>query len=70
LIDYWIDFDLREELRWSKEMAQNPASCRVPQARARALIAQGYLLWAMQQFEAVRSLAEECLAVFNSSDDQ
>jgi predicted ATPase/DNA-binding XRE family transcriptional regulator len=70
LIDYWIDFDLREGLRWSTALIQNPGSQSVPQARAKALIAQGYLLWDMQQFEAVRSLAAECLAVFRSCGDR
>jgi predicted ATPase/transcriptional regulator with XRE-family HTH domain len=70
LIDYWIDFDLREGLRWSTELIQNPVSQTFPQARAKALIAQGYILWDMQQFEAVRSIAEECLAVFRSCGDQ
>ena len=70
LIDYWIDFDLREGLRWSTELIQNPGSQTFPQARARALIAQGYILWEMQQFEAVRSIAEECLALFHSYGDQ
>jgi predicted ATPase/DNA-binding XRE family transcriptional regulator len=70
LIDYWIDFDLREGLRWSTELIQNPESHTFPQARAKALIAQGYILWGMQQFEAVRSIAEECLAVFRSCGDQ
>jgi tetratricopeptide (TPR) repeat protein len=31
---------------------------------------QAWLLWNMQQFEAVRSIAEECLAVFRSCGDQ
>jgi predicted ATPase len=70
LIDYWIDFDLREGLHWSTELIQNPESQTFQQARAKALIAQGYILWSMQQFEAVRSIAEECLAVFRSSGDQ
>ncbi|HEX9838221.1 MAG TPA: helix-turn-helix domain-containing protein [Anaerolineales bacterium] len=70
LIDYWIDFDLREGLRWSTALIQNPEAQTFPQARAKALIAQGYILWNMQQFEAVRSIAEECLAVFRSCGDQ
>ena len=70
LIDYWIDFDLREGLRWSTELIQNPVSQTIPQARAKALIAQGYLLWDMQQFDAVRSIAEDCLAVFRSCGNQ
>ncbi|HSK89068.1 MAG TPA: hypothetical protein VK880_11960, partial [Anaerolineales bacterium] len=70
LIDYWIDFDLREGLRWSMELIQNPKSQTLPLARAKALIAQAYILWNMQQFEAVRSIAEECLEVFRSCGDQ
>jgi predicted ATPase len=70
LIDYWIFFDLREGLSWSTKLIQNPESQTFPQARAKALIAQGYILWSMQQFEAVRSIAEECLPVFRTWGDQ
>jgi predicted ATPase len=70
LMDYWVVCDLREGLRWSTEFIQNPESQTFPQARAKALITQGYILWSMQQFEAVRSIAEECLAVFRSCGDQ
>ena len=70
LIDYWVDFDLREGLRWSTKLIQSPESQTFPQARAKALTAQGYILWHMQQFEAVRSIAEECLAVFRSCGNQ
>jgi len=57
-------------LRWSTELIQNPASKTLPQARAKALITQAYMLWHMQQFEAVHSIAEECLPVFRSCGDQ
>jgi predicted ATPase len=70
LIDYWVFSDLREGLRWSTKLIQCPKAHSFPLARARALTAQGYLLWHMQQFDAVRSIAEECLAVFRSSGDQ
>ena len=70
LVDHWVASDLREGLRWSTELIQNPASQTFPQARAKALITQGYMLWHMQQFEAVRSIAEECLALFRSCGDQ
>jgi predicted ATPase/DNA-binding XRE family transcriptional regulator/Tfp pilus assembly protein PilF len=70
LMDYWVVCDLREGLRWSTEFIQNPASQRFPQARAKVMITQGYLLWSMQQFEVVNSIAEECLAVFRSCGDQ
>ena len=70
LVDYWIAYDLREGLHWSTELIQNPESQTIPQTRAKALITQGYMLWHMQQFEAVRSIAEECLSVFRSYGDQ
>jgi predicted ATPase len=70
LVDYWVASDYREGLRWSTEFIQNPASQTFPLARAKALMTQGWLLWGMQQFEAVRSIAEECLAVFRSRGDQ
>ncbi|MGE5373614.1 MAG: helix-turn-helix domain-containing protein [Bacteroidota bacterium] len=70
LVDHWVASDLREGLRWSTELIQNPASHRLPQARAKALITKAYMLWHVQQFEAVRSIAEECLAVFRSCGDQ
>lgn len=70
LTDYWAVCDLREGLRWSTEFVQNPASQGFPQARAKVLITQGYMLWSMQQFESVHSIAEECLAVFRRFGDQ
>jgi len=70
LVDYWVASDYREALHWSTEFTQNPASQSFPLARAKALMTQGWLLWSMQQFEAVRSIAEECLTVFRSYSDQ
>jgi tetratricopeptide (TPR) repeat protein len=70
LVDYWVASDYREGLRWSTEFIQNTASQTFPLARAKTLMAQGWLLWSMQQFEAVRSIAEECLAVFRGLGDQ
>jgi tetratricopeptide (TPR) repeat protein len=70
LVDYWVASDYREGLRWSTEFIQNPASQNFPLARAKALMTQGWLLWSMQQFEAIRSIAEGCLAVFRNYGDQ
>ena len=70
LVDYWVASDYREGLRWSTELIQNPASQTLPLARAKALMTRGWLLWSTQQFEAVRSIAEECLVVFRSCGDQ
>jgi predicted ATPase len=52
LVDHWVASDLREGLRWSTELIQNPASQTLPRARAKALITQAYMLWHVQQFEA------------------
>ena len=70
LVDYWVASDYREGLRWTTEFIQNPASQTFPLARAKALMTQGWLLWSMQQFEAVRSITEECLAVFRRFGDR
>jgi tetratricopeptide (TPR) repeat protein len=70
LVDYWVASDYREALHWSTEFTQNPASQSFPLARARARMTQGWILWSMQQFEAVRSIVEECLTVFRSYKDQ
>ena len=70
LVDYWVASDYREGLRWSTEFIQNPASQNLPLARAKALMTQGWLLWSMQQFEAIRTIAEGCLEVFRRYGDQ
>jgi predicted ATPase/transcriptional regulator with XRE-family HTH domain len=70
LVDYWVASDYREGLRWSTEFIQNHASQNLPLARAKALMTQGWLLWSMQQFETIRSIAEECLGIFRSYGDQ
>jgi predicted ATPase len=70
LVDYWIASDYREALHWSTEFTQNPVSQSFPLARAKARMTQGWILWSRQQFEAVRSIAEECLTVFRSYKDQ
>ena len=64
LRDYWRYFDLREGLRWMTEFVQIPELIIYVDARGKVLLAQGFILWNMQQFEAGRSIAEECLAVF------
>jgi predicted ATPase/DNA-binding XRE family transcriptional regulator len=69
LVDYWVASDYREGLLWSTELIRNPASQTSPLLRARALLTQGWLLWSLQEFAAVRSIAEECLAVFRSYGD-
>ena len=67
---YWIVFDVREGLRWTTEFVQIPESRNFPEARAKALLTMGNMLWTMQQFEAASSIAGECLDLFRICNDQ
>jgi len=69
LVGYWRYFDLREGLRWTTQFVENPESKKFIDARVKALLAQGILLWNMQQFETVQSIAEECLAIARDRGD-
>jgi tetratricopeptide (TPR) repeat protein len=62
--------DLREGLHWVSEFLQNPASLKVPHARARGLNAQANYLWLIQQFHAARVAGEESLELFRACDDR
>ncbi|MFZ5858402.1 MAG: ATP-binding protein [Chloroflexota bacterium] len=70
LIRYWSNFDLREGLFWTTEFIQKPESQNYPHARAKALLAQGEILWYLQQFEEGRSVAEECISLFRACNDK
>lgn len=70
LLDHWYSFDVHEGLNWTGKLIQAPASQRFPHARAKAMMTQGNILWNMQQFDAARSIALECLAVFRSFGDK
>ena len=70
LLGFWRYFDLREGLRWASAFIQIPESKNFQDARAKALFAQGSILWNMQQFEASRVTIEECLAVARSRGDR
>jgi predicted ATPase len=67
---YWRYYDQREALRWTTAFVQIPESKPYTEARARALLAQGSILWNMQQFKAARSVVEECLTVFRACHDR
>ncbi len=69
LLRYWTNFDLREGLRWTTEFVQKPESTQYPRRRAKALLAQGNILWYLQQFESAHSIADECLALFRACGD-
>jgi predicted ATPase len=70
LTRYWNNFDLREGLSWTTEFIHRPESQKYPQARAKALLAQGVVLWYLQQFDAAHSAAQECLELFRACNDQ
>jgi predicted ATPase/DNA-binding XRE family transcriptional regulator len=70
LIQYWENHDLREGLNWTTEFVNKQESKKYPRARAIALLAHGEIQWYLQQFDAARSTAEECLALFRSCGDQ
>jgi len=70
LLGYWRYYDLREGLRWTTSFVEMPESKTFIEARAKALLAQGNLLWNMQQFETARSIAEECLSSFRARGDK
>jgi predicted ATPase/DNA-binding XRE family transcriptional regulator len=70
LIRYWENYDLREGLTWTTEFVQKQESKNYPRARAIALLTQGDILWYLQQFDAGRSIAKECLALFRACGDQ
>lgn len=70
LLEHWYSFGVREGLNWTTKLIQSPGSERFPHARAKAMLTQGNLLWNLQQFEATRSAAEECLEVFRVCGDR
>lgn len=67
---YWYNFDLQEGLKWTTTFVQRPESKQYPHGRAKALLAQGNILWHLQQFEVARVAAEECLALFRACGDR
>ncbi|NTW12635.1 MAG: hypothetical protein HGA30_04920 [Anaerolineales bacterium] len=69
LTQYWENVDLREGLRWTIAFVQKPGSKTHPHGRAKALLAQGNILWYLQQFDAARSAAEESIALFHACGD-
>lgn len=69
LIRYWSNFDLREGLSWTSEFVRNPGSGNYPHGRVKALLAQGEILWYLQQFNAALTAAEECLVLSRACED-
>ena len=67
---YWYNFDLQEGLKWTTKFVQRPESKQYPHGRAKALLAQGNILWYLQQFDVARVAVEECLALFRACTDR
>ena len=66
----WENFDLREGMRWLTDFIERSESSDYPHARAKALLAQGWLLIWFHQFESKTSVAQECLTIFRACKDK
>jgi tetratricopeptide (TPR) repeat protein len=63
---FWEIFDMREGERWLVGFIQKPGSINYPQAKARALLALGWLLIWNQRFSEVQPIVQECLALYRA----
>lgn len=69
LIRYWECSNLPEGDHWLKQFIDNPESNTFPTARARALLARGWLLTWLQKFNDAFVLTEESLLLFRTVGD-
>lgn len=67
---FWEDLDVREGAHWLSEFIRKPESHDFPQARAKALQTEGWLLLILQQFDLARSAAQECLDLYRAHNDK
>lgn len=70
LLEHWYGFDVREGLSLTTKLIETPGAEKFPHALAKARLTRGNMLWNVQQFDAARSAAEECLAVFRACGDR
>jgi predicted ATPase/DNA-binding CsgD family transcriptional regulator len=70
LQEYWNNLDQRVGEFWLTEFIQKPEAQDYPHARARALLALGWILLCLQQFSRMRSVGQECLALYRLCGDQ
>jgi len=70
LQDLWENLDMREGARWLTEFIEKSESNDYPHARAKALLAQGWLLVGFHQFASATSVAQECLELFRACRDK
>lgn len=68
--ELWESFDLREGARWLTEFIQKSESKNYPHARAKALLAQGWLLIWFQQFALAYAAGQEGLELFRACADK
>jgi predicted ATPase/DNA-binding SARP family transcriptional activator len=66
---FWESFDSREGTRWLAEFLQRPESKEYPLARAKALYAQGWLLYRFEHFDEAQTVTEECLTLYRAGGD-
>ena len=66
----WESIDFREGNYWLPKFLQKSKSHSYPRARAKALYAHIWILDSLEQLDAARSSAQECLALYRALGDQ
>jgi non-specific serine/threonine protein kinase len=67
---FWEDFDIREGTRWLAVFLEKPESKLNPVARAKALLAYGWLMQWLERFDVGRSCAQEGLKIYTTCGDR
>jgi predicted ATPase/DNA-binding CsgD family transcriptional regulator len=70
LHEYWNNVDQRAGKFWLTEFIQKTQAQDYPRARARALLALGWIIVCLQQFLKVLSIGQECLDLYRLCGDQ
>jgi predicted ATPase/DNA-binding XRE family transcriptional regulator len=70
LLRSWESMNFREGNYWLSKFLQKPESHAYPSARAKALCAHGRVLDFLEQLDAARSSAQECLALYRALGDR
>jgi non-specific serine/threonine protein kinase len=66
----WEEVDFREGNYWLPKFLQKPESYAYPSGRAKALHAYTWILDSLEQRDAARSSAQECLELYRALGDQ
>jgi non-specific serine/threonine protein kinase len=67
---FWEGFDIREGTHWLAAFLEKPESKLHPVARAKALLAYGWLMQWLERFDAGRSCAQEGLEIYRTCGDR